>query len=671
MTFRFAVSRVAALLAASLALGTLTIFSAGCGSSGDDSAAQNTGDSGSSDSSLTGDGAPIQGDGGSADGATFPSHVRPPGTFNLGMNVPSLNYYNNAAIYADLALAISGNNGPWDSAANGSNPATLDATGGPTEAASSALPTVYPSGAYTITWDGTNAITIGGVSVGNTMSAPTHTTTGSVQHNTATLTLVQTLAPQTGSGPNWFQLEASGAVSNVHIKAPASLTSSSGFFMKEFVADMQPFTTLRFMDTLNTNGNLVKNWSDRTWPDGGSRAGTKQGIAYEDVIALANETGQDVWINVPVLATDDYVCRLARLFHYGEQGDKSNGACDPKAPAGTATTATLNPNAHVYVEFTNEIWNSGFQQWEDIYCMVNGAIDMAGKTCDVTAPTSAIGVAALANASLPWTNADKYAKSTEFGLILAKRVSDIFRTVFGCASGKGCQAQIPFNVQSAYAAEVEPGFAFMKTAYGSLAAVDVMAVAPYFNIDGGDDTSVDAIFTDLTTNILDTPSGQIAGWLTGDLAEATKYGLPLVSYEGGQGLNGASANLVTAQSDARMYTAYENYFSALWDKLVGKDQLFIHYSYCGSYGQYGSWGAVVNEGDPGSQKWDALMSIARLAGDANLDGVVNADDCTIVNANYGKSPVWWMQGDFNHDGMVDAADITAMNKNISGAACTH
>jgi len=31
----------------------------------------------------------------------------------MGMNVPSLNYYNNVAIYADMALAIAGNDGPW------------------------------------------------------------------------------------------------------------------------------------------------------------------------------------------------------------------------------------------------------------------------------------------------------------------------------------------------------------------------------------------------------------------------------------------------------------------------------------------------------------------------------------------------------------------------------
>src|ERR1700761_5199447 len=106
MTSRFAAFSIAPLLVG--LVGSLTIFSAACGSSGDDSAAQNTGDSGSSDSSASGDGAPNPGDGGLLpDGATYPAHVRPAGTFNLGMNVPGLNYYNNAAIYAALAMAIS------------------------------------------------------------------------------------------------------------------------------------------------------------------------------------------------------------------------------------------------------------------------------------------------------------------------------------------------------------------------------------------------------------------------------------------------------------------------------------------------------------------------------------------------------------------------------------
>ena len=146
------------------------------------------------------------------------------------------------------------------------------------------------------------------------------------------------------------------------------------------------------------------------------------------------------------------------------------------------------------------------------------------------------------------------------------------------------------------------------------------------------------------------------------------YGLPLVAYEGGQGLASASDNTIMAQSDPRMYAAYQTYFS-LWDKLVGRDHLFNHFDYVGTYGSYGSWGALVNQNDPGSQKWDALMSVTRLAGDANLDGVVNAEDCAILQAHFGMSGQWWMQGDFNHDGVVDASDLALLNANIVGPAC--
>ena len=443
---------------------------------------------------------------------------------------------------------------------------------------------------------------------------------------------------------------------------------------------LKPFSNVRFMDPLNTNSNndgLLENWSQRSWPSAGSRANTLQGMAYEDIIALANQTGTDVWINVPGLATDDYVCRLARLFRYGEQGDMGNSACDPSAPAGTATTAPLNSHSKLYVEYSNEIWNWGFQQIEDVYCMVFGAPDKTtyGEHCDVTAPTSAVGVAALANAALPWDNGNTYGKAGQFAMILEKRQSDIFRTVFGCSSGSGCQAQIPMNVQAAYPAEADEGFMFLKSAYGSAGALDLMAVAPYFNTDAdADNDSVDDIFTDLATVLAPSPGASdgnaTVNWLKADLAEAALYGLPVIAYEGGQGLSSSSytANTISAQGDTRMYSDTLAYF-ALWDTLVGRAQLFNYYTFVDGDGSYGCWGALVNQDDPGSQKWDALLSLTRAPGDANLDGVVDAADCGILTANYGQSGRWWMQGDFNHDGTVDAKDLALLNANTTGTAC--
>ncbi|MGA2442620.1 MAG: dockerin type I repeat-containing protein, partial [Tepidisphaeraceae bacterium] len=57
-----------------------------------------------------------------------------------------------------------------------------------------------------------------------------------------------------------------------------------------------------------------------------------------------------------------------------------------------------------------------------------------------------------------------------------------------------------------------------------------------------------------------------------------------------------------------------------------------------------------------------------LLGDANLDGVVNAADFTILAANFNQPVTGWDQGDFNYDGLVNAADFTDLAANFNQSA---
>lgn len=66
------------------------------------------------------------------------------------------------------------------------------------------------------------------------------------------------------------------------------------------------------MDWTNTNGQTDANWADRVLTS--HRTYTKNGVAWEEVINLANILGKDVWINIPHLATPDYINQLAKLF---------------------------------------------------------------------------------------------------------------------------------------------------------------------------------------------------------------------------------------------------------------------------------------------------------------------------------------------------------------------
>jgi hypothetical protein len=56
-----------------------------------------------------------------------------------------------------------------------------------------------------------------------------------------------------------------------------------------------------------------------------------------------------------------------------------------------------------------------------------------------------------------------------------------------------------------------------------------------------------------------------------------------------------------------------------------------------------------------------LMTLTRT-GDANLDGVVNDDDVTIVGATYapGVPQPSWALGDFDYNGYVDDDDVTLL-----------
>ncbi len=632
-----------------------------------------------------------------------------PQPFNIGMNFAGLSYYNNIAIYSDMAMAVSGNNGPWDSSVVNNTKAVLDITGNPTTAAWTAITSDYPTGNYDVSWDGTGNLSLNANGVPVTIGTVTSTVVNGVTHKTATLNLTRTRG-------GFFFIYASAAITNFHIIAPTSEIYQNSIFLKNIITKMKAFSTIRFMDSVYTNNNIVQNWSERTWPTMGSRSGTAQGMAYEDIIALANITGKNIWINIPVRATDDYVCRMARLFRYGEPGDKTNSTCSLNAPSSaTVGAVAINPNLQVHIEFSNEVWNGGFNQTTDLYCMANGSPNLANQNCSITAPTSKTAIAAFLNPALKWsTSATKDSsdiRANQLTRLLEKRTSDIFKSVFADHAG---QVKMMINIQSAWPQQAISGLDFIKASYGPLINYfDALAVAPYFDLGDGDTGSevmsssvantIAALkygtlkynssvlkSPNLSVALSDFPSSftaansyfnpnyygngmLVANWIKNDLDVANSYGLPLVAYEGGQGLSGNVINSqakMTVQSDPAMYDLYRQYYD-LWDKIVGRKQLFVHFSFAGSPSKYGSWGSLENAGDAGSQKWDAMMSMMLLPGDANMDGIVDQSDCTIILSNINKTGMWWSNGDFNHDGIVNALDIDLFNQSSlkSGLKC--
>jgi hypothetical protein len=59
-------------------------------------------------------------------------------------------------------------------------------------------------------------------------------------------------------------------------------------------------------------------------------------------------------------------------------------------------------------------------------------------------------------------------------------------------------------------------------------------------------------------------------------------------------------------------------------------------------------------------------AVPPASGDANLDGLVDVGDLSILAANYGTtSGAIWSQGDFNHDSLVDVGDLSILAANYS------
>ena len=125
---------------------------------------------------------------------------------------------------------------------------------------------------------------------------------------------------------------------------------------------------IRFMDWGMTNASPVQDWSDRRRPGHAFGVGVLNrrppadgyagdrptGVAYEHMVALANATQKDLWINVPHLATDDFVTKLAQLIRYG-----SDGADAYTSPQSNPVWPPLDAGLRVYVEYSNEIWSNG------------------------------------------------------------------------------------------------------------------------------------------------------------------------------------------------------------------------------------------------------------------------------------------------------------------------
>lgn len=348
------------------------------------------------------------------------------------------------------------------------------------------------------------------------------------------------------------------------VMAGFEATADAQPFHPTFLARLAPFKVIRFMDFGATNNTDVEDFSQRKTlltatqvaDDADGIESNDRGVAYEYMVDLCNQLDADMWVNVPHRATDDYVTQLATLVR-----DR------------------LEAGRRVYIEYSNEIWNSQFLQ--------GGFAEAEGLALGLDNPRNNAFISRL-----------------RFQARRSVEIFDIFESVFGGTSRIvrviATQAANAFTAQEALSFEN----AFLKT--------DALAVAPYMDGAGRigslanlTSLSVNQIFSELRTDLVGTATDQVRKMMQDNadvvapLVNADGAPLRLITYEGGQHLlalgpnsGGSAANnlLDNVNRAPEMRDLYHDYLCQ-WKAVTGGD-LFMHFNDVFAYGQSGRWGAL-------------------------------------------------------------------------------
>jgi hypothetical protein len=291
----------------------------------------------------------------------------------LGINTTSIADWDGTRMFADAIKQSRG----WCTPSSCAAPVPSDANGWPS-ADFLLIPVAGPTrldGTYTLRFRGLAQVEImfgyGSFSVGSTSygavlpsgagyDAASNTTTASLAITPTDSINMFINFTATQRNPN---KPTGSGLTKIRLMRPISPGSATAYmpshlFTSGVKTAVAPFTTIRYMCYLNTNGSPIAQWSDRTLPAAPVQA-VVNGGALEYAVMLANETGKDLWINVPVAADGAYIENLAKLLRYG-----SDGVTPYNSRQANPVYPPVQPNLNIYVEYSNEVWNFGFSQAE-------------------------------------------------------------------------------------------------------------------------------------------------------------------------------------------------------------------------------------------------------------------------------------------------------------------
>lgn len=326
-----------------------------------------------------------------------------------------------------------------------------------------------------------------------------------------------------------FYASPGGPVSEISLVKQDLIAPDGSFptFHPIWVEHLRRFKVIRFMNWMSFWLPMPEmDWSDRPRQHAFTQAGNDQfelvtvrGVAPEYIVELSNLLGCDVWINIPPLATDDYIRGLATLLK-----------------TGLATTAK------VYVEYGNEIWAVG----DEVPACWQGNRNRELAVSEVLAGGSNLMLEGETERTHAYAWAiRRYARRT-------KEAGDIFGSVFKTSSRK-TRIRPVFCYQSVNpAATLDPGLAFLERVYGKVEDC-IWGIAPKTGLDEGPITDADRPVTKawLLEKMKERLQQLIGGYPSVDattplieqgLATAAWHNIAFAGYEGGIGVVSVGAS---------------------------------------------------------------------------------------------------------------------------------
>jgi hypothetical protein len=422
-----------------------------------------------------------------------------------------------------------------------------------------------------------------------------------------------------------------GGVKNVRLIRPG--TSASDEFSSDYLTRLLHFGVIRTLEFVAINNNPVRTWQQRTTPAYATQSGRTlghrygdpsdppTGIAWEYFIKLCNRIGRDAWINIPHLADDDYITNLARLFRFGSDAEGRPYAKAQSAPV----HPPLRSDLHLYVEWSNEVWNAAFSQSND-----------NNLAADVDYDTNDRHHYAFDKAGREDRNLRRWRRPA-FEVV---RVSDLFRSVYG-DSAMMTTVRPVFAIWTASPWLTAMQLRYIDHVYGPENPYDHrgrhvndiiagIAGTTYTYLDdesGNRPITVDQYFAQLSSHL----DQQTGPWLQQLSCMARKYGVEPMCYEGSQHTVVANDDRdntdvqLAAQYDPRMKTFTSDMYRR-WFQVGGGLHAYSGVTY--AYSAHGQWGlgewpdredepsggpwrkrTTRESGDGGTPKWAAVKAV--------------------------------------------------------------